>query len=638
MDLCLLPFYIYIVLVDRSSFNEPQGSADRWRSFFNSDISTNDFLIATWVIAIVAGAIHLICGCNSLYMACVFRKISHLPPDMNPLEDNLTSRRRSKHKHKTSELSLSNKHDSAISLPPNGRNSPVKQPEGSERPTSFMATRTTNSEQMYSPHNPVSANASRAHLPMLTRGMYSQPQSAQISRVDFAQASSPPKPKSGLSRMLSVAASSIYSRSSAGEPTPPLPRKSSKRDSSSFESSNNWYAIHEDDDEDRHTRAPSVSIIEEADDDYSHFPPERVNSHASSPSNTRYYAQKYWPVPQTSYHETPLDGDLGSMSPQHYADVPPPMAETQQPIRSPMTACGFDIHSQHMDPLRMNPPTPPPGSLNSNSRHGQTPNKQKPLHRKPTPHRPLALAETNGNASPSPRSNTEMTVKPSAPPPQRNTPSPTKSKYYGTLASAISGVRHSNSPSPSPTKSITKPLPPRKEPGYGIADWLAGAGTISSTAPDSSSISNTNKRQRPRDDESEKYNDKKRHERAVRLVNAYSTASVAEVNVEDAKGRVISRSGADLGDGVGGSQLGGGRGVSGIWEDVGLVGSGSDNLSRGFRRQKPGQGSGWDDGFLAGAQARDGARNVSGKVVEEGLGGGWGGGGGAGARRRVSGR
>lgn len=483
-----------------------------------------DLITAIWIGSIALGGIHLFCCSISLYLACMFRKIANLPPDMNPLEDNLTSRRGTKHKHKSSELSTSEKHDSTISFASSGRISPAKAPGSSEQPMSFIGTRTADATQLYSPHNPVTANASRTHLPLMDAGgMYAQPHSAQVSRIDFAAQS---KPKTGLSRMLSVAASSIYSRSSNSEQkTPPLPRKSSKRTSSSFESSKNWYAIHEDDDENHDGRAPSISIIEEdSDDDDNIFAPPRADSSGLPGQNTRYYAQKYHAVPQRSQLERSVEGDLGT----GHAD-----SMTAAPFASP----GLVASAVHMDPLHMNPPTPPPGTLRPASQRERD---RKQVPRAPTPHDSLrVLAATSGNASRAPPFNgvstsqsdgaspttkaSHLTHKsqpptPSPPPsttpaaapapaspvsaPPRDSPSPSKhkGKYYGDLASAVNGVR--NTPPSSPSKLQAVPVPvsaplrteTKVEPGWGIGAWLAGVGPGAASTTSEAKAQSTHKK------------------------------------------------------------------------------------------------------------------------------------------------
>lgn len=126
-----------------------------------------------------------------MYLVIMFRKITKLPPDMNPLEDNLT-RRKSKHKYKNSSISattpfLDNEKrfsgQSAISLDRNSQSDPLLTgdvPSPTKSQMSFMHTR-SNSETTYSPHTPQSAQQSKERF-----SMYSQPQTARQSRTSLA--------------------------------------------------------------------------------------------------------------------------------------------------------------------------------------------------------------------------------------------------------------------------------------------------------------------------------------------------------------------------------------------------------------------------------------------------------------------
>ena len=115
MDVALIPLYVYIALATNTNRHLPLVEKNasgivlegdwRWTSFFTQD-STYLLLMCFFIGAIAAGGLHLISAGLDVYLALVFRKINNLPPDMNPLEDNLTSRRVTKHKHKNSELTL----------------------------------------------------------------------------------------------------------------------------------------------------------------------------------------------------------------------------------------------------------------------------------------------------------------------------------------------------------------------------------------------------------------------------------------------------------------------------------------------------------------------------------------------------
>jgi hypothetical protein len=166
------------------------GTLGRWRSMFPTDEETNKVLTTTWLTSVVVAGLHLLSLVLDLYLLIVFRKISSLPPDMNPLEDNLTSRRKTKHKHKNSSISaitpLTSDHEKRFSNQssvPSERFSQADPllsgasdiPSPSKNQVAFLHTR-TNSDQTYSPHTPYSARQSKERFTM-----YSQPTSARQS-------------------------------------------------------------------------------------------------------------------------------------------------------------------------------------------------------------------------------------------------------------------------------------------------------------------------------------------------------------------------------------------------------------------------------------------------------------------------
>ncbi|KAI9671682.1 MAG: hypothetical protein M1831_003210 [Alyxoria varia] len=514
MDICLIPFYVFIALADRSHLEEPPHKEDRWKSFFKNIEATRKLLQYTWVISVSTGGIHLIAIGLSFYLFIMFRKISNLPPDMNPLEDNLTSRRKAKHKHKSSEV-ISNKHDSAISMSA-GRDSPTKESEMSDRPLSFFQTRMGGSP-VYSPHNPTTANISRNNL-QVAPSLYTQSDSARTSRMDLnarpssiIRAGSPARSvqaakTDSLTHSPSLSASTGYSENFR-DPYPPLPRKSSKRHSGPFTSTENWYSIGDDSDDDAENRPPEIPSVEEEPEESSIM---ETAPYKNSPSKSMLFphSRPYELVRQISQPSI-LESDVGVASSydSRYAPTPPPEESKKQSA----------LDKIELHPLAMNPPTPPPPAVNLMD--------SSPNSRSGTP-RGGVLQDVSGNE----RSNESGT--------------PTK-RYYGDLHSAMHSIRKISRNENS------------NEPGYGMSDWIRGTS--------------------------------KRVTQKSNLVSPYvrnDLPSQKNYSAMDGKGRVVSRSGADLGD----------------------------------------PASYMDDTH---GQYED--RRVSGKIAEEGRGGGW-------ARRRISGR
>lgn len=191
MDTGLIPFYVFIAIMAQSKYVQSPGTDLRWTSLFATDDATTTLLLATNLVATSLTALHVVSDCLDLYLVLVFRKIANLPPDMNPLEDNLTSRRKSKHKQKNSSVSaimsekrISNMTESTVSP---SRASHISQGDSSvsnSQAVPFFHTR-TDSDPSFSPHNPRTvARLSETNLPQQA---YQQPYSARGSRAELLQ-------------------------------------------------------------------------------------------------------------------------------------------------------------------------------------------------------------------------------------------------------------------------------------------------------------------------------------------------------------------------------------------------------------------------------------------------------------------
>ena len=118
VDAGLLPFLAFTALMARNQYLEVDEASGHWQTLFALATQTDIVIYSTYLISMTTGGIHVASLCISIYLALVFRQISKLPPDMNPLEDNLTSR----HKRNKSSLSASvsditSNRDSRLSAP-----------------------------------------------------------------------------------------------------------------------------------------------------------------------------------------------------------------------------------------------------------------------------------------------------------------------------------------------------------------------------------------------------------------------------------------------------------------------------------------------------------------------------------------
>ncbi|CAG5153299.1 uncharacterized protein ALTATR162_LOCUS3119 [Alternaria atra] len=420
-DAGFIPFYVFTVLMARRNSDKEAGTVGRWRTMFPTDGETNIVLMTTWITAIATGGLHLISAVIDMYLAILFRNISKLPPDMNPLEDNLTSRRKTKHKYKNSSISAiipltsdQEKRFSDQSTIAGDRSSKTPSyiysdiPSPNKSQVAFMHTR-TDSETTYSPHTPASARQSKERF-----SMYSQPPSAHQSRKELNHRDdlchqdednqTLAQRKSMLSEQANIKRHSrtdayITNSSKQDFHTPPATARSLKQEASGDLSlqrnsqqslkNDNWFVHPEQEDE--------------------------------------YDENHLAPAPKQSMFS--MNGNKGYNTVSRYEDVSDVDDEAEEPMMP---------EPLRMNPLSQNPPSPlpspPPTDAFTNNNQKNTPP-------------PSGLQRTLTTTSIS----TEKTFDRSHS--RSGTP---KSRYYGNLKAATEGVRSANSPSNSPSASPTK--------------------------------------------------------------------------------------------------------------------------------------------------------------------------------------
>ncbi|KAI1075608.1 hypothetical protein F5B20DRAFT_594986 [Whalleya microplaca] len=85
-DLAVLPLYAFGAI-------SVENHGSEWQTIFASSKVLNEYLVqAEYYTLFSAGGLHIVSLCISVYLALMFRRIANMPPDMNPLEDHLTSR------------------------------------------------------------------------------------------------------------------------------------------------------------------------------------------------------------------------------------------------------------------------------------------------------------------------------------------------------------------------------------------------------------------------------------------------------------------------------------------------------------------------------------------------------------------
>lgn len=123
--------------------------ADEWTTRLSNQGLLDYFRPAIYYGTIGTGGLHVVSFVIAVWLAFAFRRISNLPPDMNPLEDNLTAR--PSFRHKRSKASMASSVSTGItneklSTPSDRcRTSMVYSGETSPSKVSFMHTRNNSS-------------------------------------------------------------------------------------------------------------------------------------------------------------------------------------------------------------------------------------------------------------------------------------------------------------------------------------------------------------------------------------------------------------------------------------------------------------------------------------------------------------
>ncbi|KAF7559451.1 hypothetical protein G7046_g4696 [Stylonectria norvegica] len=153
-DIGIVPLYAFSALAAHNNW-------DSWATLLADQSLIHYFVPALYYTLIGAGGMHLASLFLSCWLGWMFRKISLMPPDMNPLEDNLTARPKHK-RNKSSMTTLGSAEDEKrLSTPIEARRRSGMPYEPVSRPTSmpFMHTRGQSSTTL------VGSRGSRNDLP-----------------------------------------------------------------------------------------------------------------------------------------------------------------------------------------------------------------------------------------------------------------------------------------------------------------------------------------------------------------------------------------------------------------------------------------------------------------------------------------
>lgn len=98
MDTGLIPFFVFCAMMSYADYTR---NAYGWSTLFNTTQSSYKIIHSLFLISVTVGSLLVVSLVLGVYLGLIFRKIAKLPPDMNPLEPNLTAR---PHKRNKSEL------------------------------------------------------------------------------------------------------------------------------------------------------------------------------------------------------------------------------------------------------------------------------------------------------------------------------------------------------------------------------------------------------------------------------------------------------------------------------------------------------------------------------------------------------
>ena len=179
-DVSIAPFYAFSALVAMTR-------QAAWKTILSDPTLISIFSKCVFYLAAVGGGLHLFSLAISLYLAVTFRKITKLPPDMNPLEDNLTTRHK-RNKSSVSTAISSNYSEKRISLPLESNRASGAAYEDLSRPPTipFFHTRTqsTTSLSTYKSTPPPSRDAADRLDPQSNRGQKGPGQQREMPIVD----------------------------------------------------------------------------------------------------------------------------------------------------------------------------------------------------------------------------------------------------------------------------------------------------------------------------------------------------------------------------------------------------------------------------------------------------------------------
>ncbi|KAH8681414.1 hypothetical protein BX600DRAFT_446499 [Xylariales sp. PMI_506] len=349
-DVAILPFYAFGAM---SAVNH----SSEWSSLLSGGAVTaqNYLNPAFYYTTIGAGGLHVISLATSLWLGLMFRRISNMPPDMNPLEDHLTARHKRNKSSIATNYTAMSESSKRLSTPLEGHRRSGAPYEDLSRPPSipFMHTRTGSRDSIIS---------SKGDLP--SRQYQIQPANSPRNSVStVADARRLSKPASGRGSYIEIPLGETGTESprpsSIVEPRNATPTRVAKFTEA-------WYA--------------SESLINRT---------QQRNRAMNAATKTRAYEALDQRYGADSGDENDEDDD--DYSDRENGMRPDPMDVSDLEDNSILGGGGSPAHP---NPLRMNPSPAP----STSSTPGNTPGKKPPRSKTPFyPLRSSALSEVSHN-------------------------------------------------------------------------------------------------------------------------------------------------------------------------------------------------------------------------------------------------
>lgn len=325
VDAGLVPFFVVTALMARTEYLEPADTQGRWQTLFNTDITNYEIFKATFLLSVVDGSLHLTSLVISIYLTVIFRKICKLPPDANPLEDNLTSKTYKRYKSSIAD----NRMSQATTATANSKqgSSAIDPLISPTRNVPFMHTRDDSIPDFNSTSRPhFSPRDSRTEI---SRPFYDQPRSGPSSRINISN--SPQRPPS------------FYEQPSPNRSTPTDVRQSPPGERSFYEQNSPERSPPPD-----VPRAPTMSPSV-----YTDFSrPTSTRPPSTRPTSTRPRSVAPTVTSDDNWISHPSPPNSPPVEFQHLRTF---SKKTYAPVSQSTPAW----NNENFNPLELNPPTPP---------------------------------------------------------------------------------------------------------------------------------------------------------------------------------------------------------------------------------------------------------------------------------------